>query len=154
MFIIEQLALAEPGALDTKGIEVSISTVWYTFILATLAPLIVGLITKRFVESRTKTLLLVAVTVLIQVLTELGSTFNLWEFLTKAFMAFVLAVGIHYQFLKKAGITSQDGAVNKFLPDIGIGHDYGGDDLLPDPELIRKTNEANGITAEDYPSEK
>lgn len=153
MNIATQALLAAPdNALDPSGIEVSISTVWYTFILATLAPLIVGLITKRFVESRTKTLLLVGVTVLIQVLTELGQTFNLWEFLTKVVMAFVLSVGIHYQLLKPAGITSPDGVVNKILPDVGVGVDYGGTDELPDPEAIRRENEKNGITEDDYPA--
>lgn len=151
MQLIEQLALASGDALDTKGIEVSISTVWFTFLLATIAPLVVGLITKRFVESRTKTLLLVGVTVLIQVLTELGQTFNLWEFLTKVVMAFILSVGIHYQILKPTGITSTDGLVKKVLPDVGIGKDYAGTDELPDPELIRIENERNGINEDDYP---
>lgn len=151
MFLVQQLALADSGVLDTKGIDVSISTVWYTFILATLAPLIVGLITKRFVESKTKTILLIFVTVIIQILTELGSTFNLWEFLTKLVMAFILSVGIHYQILKPTGITSVDGFVNNILPDKGIGADYGGNDLLPDPDLIKAENERLGITDEDYP---
>lgn len=137
-----------------NNINITLSGLWFTFLLSTLGPLIVGVITKKFVEGKTKMYLLALVTVILQTLTLLGQSFNLGEFLTKVVMAFILSVGIHYQILRPAGITSPDGLVNKVLPDVGLGTSYEGTDLLPDPNLIAAENAKKGITDADYPHEK
>lgn len=136
-----------------NSVNITLSGVWFTFILAAAGPIITGFVTKRFADSTTKTYVLIGVTVVLQSLTELGQAFNLGELLTKIFIAFFIAVGLHYQLLKPAGITGSQGIVNKILPDAGIGGNYPntelpeaeggpGDDTYTGPDLSDPANPA------------
>lgn len=139
-----------------NNVNITLSGVWFTFLLAVAGPMVTGFVTKRFADSSTKTMVLIVVTVILQTLTEIGQSFNLGELLTKVFMAFFIAVGLHYQLLKPLGVTGSQGVVNKILPDAGIGGNYPnaelptpeggpGDDTYTGPDLSEPENPANPL---------
>jgi hypothetical protein len=143
--------------IDLLGnFAVTLPDVWLTFILSVAAPMIAGLVTKRFADSATKRNVLILIVVLTSVLQELGGTFQLGEFAVKAFMGFFLAAGLHYQLLKPVGVTGTQGVITKILPDAGIGKNYPnaelpepkggpGDDTYVGPDLSDPENPASAI---------
>ncbi len=130
MILLEQVTLAAQDVVGADpGIKVTLGTVWFTFLISVVSPMVTGVITKRFADSQTKTVVLLFVTTLFTVLAQVGDGFELVPFLTQLVIAFFTAVGLHYQLLKPTGITGSQGFVNKVLPDFGVGKSYISADL-------------------------
>lgn len=99
---------------------IAIPIEWYELLLATILPAVVALVQSRYASSRWGALLLVGLTVLTAVLTELGSTFDLGDAAEKFVIMFIIAVTAHYGVLRPAGITGKQGAISQAVPG-GLG---------------------------------
>lgn len=78
-----------------------------------ILPLVVGLVTTRLTDSGVKAMLLAGLSVVINLLTELGSalqrdeTYNLGNALVLGVTTFMFAVGSHYGFWKPTHATEK-----------------------------------------------
>jgi len=88
------------------------------FILPVLLPLAVGLVTKYTTSSSLKALLLLALSVITALLTEMLSafqngveSFDLGLALLQAIVTFVIGVGFHFGLLKPTGLTDKAQAI-------------------------------------------
>lgn len=87
-------------------------------------PILTGLVTKRLASSGLKALILVLLSVvsgLLQQLILADGRFETGDFLTSAFVQFLMAVGIHMGFLKPLDITGTNGIVQMKTADKGLG---------------------------------
>jgi hypothetical protein len=96
------------------------------FILPVLLPLLVGLVTKYSTSSRAKAILLLALSIITALLTNIlaaqqsgQAEFDLGLALLTAFVTFVFGVGVHLGLLKPVGATEavqSTGNHDKVLP--------------------------------------
>lgn len=113
-------------------------------LVSTVLPLLVGLVTKVTTDSGTKAILLAALAMVTQLLTELGdalqhgTTYNLGTALVLGLAGFLIAVGIHYGFWKPTGVTAKAQAA--LVHDTGLppadrvpGPDHRGEPGAPSP---------------------
>jgi hypothetical protein len=117
-------SLAVPVA-STPHILVTISDLWLTFIIGTVLPAVVALVTKRFADGTVKAGVLVLLSVLFGTLVQIqasGGTFDLVETLVAVFMTFVTAAASHFALLKPVGVTGSEGAIARSVPG-GLGSD-------------------------------
>jgi hypothetical protein len=126
-YIFASLLLFAPaaGAQDgtPPGGVVTVPDLWLTFLVASVLPILVGILKARFANSRVGALLLLFLSVISGWLTSLSATGGSFEPKTAAvsiLMTFVTATGMHYGFLKPAGVTGDNGIVEKVVPK-GIG---------------------------------
>ena len=83
------------------------------FILATVLPLLVGLVTSRVTSGGTKAVLLAGLSVVSALLTEAvsawdaGAAYDLGQGLISALPVFVTAVAMHYGIWKPTGLSSR-----------------------------------------------
>lgn len=115
-------AFAPVAAADgtPPGGVVTIPDLWLTFLVASVLPIVVGLIKSRYSSSRLGALLLLFFSVISGWLTSLSATDGTFEVktaFTSIFISFVTAAGFHYGFLKPTGTTE---AVVKAVPG-GVG---------------------------------
>lgn len=106
---------------------VTIDEFWLTFLVGTVLPMVVALVTNRWASSTLKALVLIVLSVVTGWLTSLqatGGTFELEAAVTSMFVAFITAVGMHFGLLQSRvlGLTGRDGAIAKGIPG-GIGGD-------------------------------
>lgn len=116
------LAASEPNTAPSPGV-ITIPDLYLTFLVATLLPVLVGLVRSRYGSSRLGAMLLLFFSVVSGWLTSLYSTGGDFEPKTafvSIVMSFITATGAHYGFLKPSGITGRDGAVERAVPG-GVG---------------------------------
>lgn len=106
-----------------NNVHITIAEVWFSGLISLFLPVIVAFITKRYADSNAKTATLAVLSAISAALIQLGNSFSLSEFLTALVFIFFTSVGIHYQVLKKVGITGADGAAANLpgIADKGIG---------------------------------
>lgn len=84
-----------------------------SLLVGTVLPILVGLVTTKVTSSRTKAILLAALSAVSGFLTELidvtqrGDVFQVDQALLTWMMTFVVAVAIHYGFWKPTGVTEK-----------------------------------------------
>lgn len=118
-------ALHGPVTATIPAYLVTIPDLWLTFVIGTVLPMIVALVTNRFADSAVKAGVLVLLSVIGGALAQIqaaGGRFDLVETLTAVFMTFVTAVGLHFGLLKVVGLTGSGGAIARKVPG-GIGRD-------------------------------
>jgi uncharacterized membrane protein len=102
-------------------VEVDVN--WLNIAGSVVLPILTGLVTKRLASSGLKALVLVILSVisgLIQQLVLADGRFETEDFLTSAFVQFLMAVGIHYGLTKPLGVTGTNGVVQQSVPG-GVG---------------------------------
>jgi hypothetical protein len=117
-------SLAVPGQVASP-LLVTIPDLWLTFIIGTVLPAVVALVTSRFADSAVKAGVLVLLSVVGGVLVQIqasGGTFDLVETLVAVFMTFVTAAASHFALLKPVGVTGSEGAIARSVPG-GLGSD-------------------------------
>lgn len=83
------------------------------FVLPVLLPLLVGLVTTRVTSPNRKSVLLLALSVITALVTELinavsaGDPYNLGMGLFMAFVTFVSGVALHYGLFKPTGVSEK-----------------------------------------------
>lgn len=106
---------------------ITIPAEWWTLILATILPALVALIRSRWGSSQLGSLLLLGLSVLGAVATEVivdstGAASFSWADVGKRFvLLFVVAVAAHFGLLKPAGVTGSDGVIARAVPG-GLGN--------------------------------
>jgi hypothetical protein len=94
-----------------------------TLVVGSALPSLTALVTNRFATSTMKTAILAALSLLTaageQAVTD-GGDFDVAHFLAVALVQFILAVAVHYQVTKPAGLTGGNGAIARAIPG-GIG---------------------------------
>lgn len=111
------------AAVDQSNIVVTIDEYWLTFLVSTILPMAVALVTQRLASGTVKSLTLVVLSLLTGWLTSLyatDGTFELKAAVVGFFVSFVTAVGSHFGLLAPAGITGKNGAIAVSAP-AGIG---------------------------------
>lgn len=111
---------APPGDLS-----VTIPDLWLAFIVGTVLPAVVALVTKRFAGGAVKAVVLVVLSVLGGWLVQLqatGGTFAVKDTLVSVFMTLVTAVAAHFGLLKPLNVTGAQGVIARAVP-AGIGGD-------------------------------
>ena len=107
------------GVLPTDGGEL-ILYIALGFVL----PSLVALVTKRLASGQVKSVVLIALSVIGSVLTELVQTglddFSWKTTLSRAVTLFYIAVGTHFGILKGA-VTGANGRLAQVVPERGIG---------------------------------
>lgn len=96
---------------------------WLTFVVATVLPALVALVTSKLSSSAFKGLALAALSAAAGVVTSLqlsGGVFEWQTALTSFFITFVTATAVHYGLLKPVGVTGSNGAVANSVPG-GLG---------------------------------
>ena len=109
---------------------IEIPDYWLTFVIATVLPALVALITKKCRSSAFKGVLLAAVSAVAGVATSVqvaGGELEWKTALTSAIITFVTATATHYGLLKPTGVTGTDGAIATAVPG-GLGQE------VPNPE--------------------
>lgn len=80
-------------------------------------PIVVGLVTTRVTHSGTKAILLAALSVIINIVTELGDTladgtaYDLGTALVAGLFTFLIGVGLHFGLYKPAGVSDRVQAI-------------------------------------------
>ena len=93
--------------------DLNIWQVVQLFVLPVLLPLLVGLVTTRVTHSGIKAVLLLGLSVITALITEMlasqvaGTSYNLGMGLLTAFITFVFGVGVHTGLLKPTGATEK-----------------------------------------------
>jgi hypothetical protein len=128
---VTTLAGARPAA---SQILVYVPDLWLTFIIGTVLPAVVALVTKRFADSVVKASVLVLLSVVAGALLQIqksGGEFDLVETLVSVFMTFITAVSMHFGLLKAVKLTGSEGRIARAVPG-GLGSDSRSE--LPAPE--------------------
>lgn len=109
--------------VDSVKHVVVIEEFWLTFIISTLLPMVVALVTKRFANPNVKALTLAALSIVTGIFTVAaanGGQIELKDSIVGFFVSFVTAVGLHFGLLAPTGITGAHGAIaRKFSSGIG-----------------------------------
>lgn len=99
---------------------------WWTLLLGTVLPAVVALVKSRWSSGRVGALVLLGLTVLTAVASEIivdatgAATFS-WQDVAERFvLLFVVAVAFHFGLLKPTGITGSQGVIAEKVP-AGIG---------------------------------
>ena len=98
---------------------VEVPDYWLTFLVATVLPALVALVSKRYATASFKGVLLAALSAVTGVLTSVqmtGGELDLKVAFTNFIVAFVTAVTVHYGLLKPTGVTGSDGAIAENVP--------------------------------------
>lgn len=102
---------------------VTIDEYWLTFLLSTVLPTLVAVVTAKVASSGVKALVLIVLNLITGTLTSLyatGGELELKAAVIGFFVSFVTAVSAHYGFLKPAGVTGSEGAIQRSIP-AGLG---------------------------------
>jgi hypothetical protein len=118
-------AAVEEGGTPPGGL-ITIPDLWLTFLVATILPIVTGLVKQRYSSSSVGAYILLLLSVISGWLTSLYATGGVFEIKTAAtaiFISFVTAYGAHAGFLKNVGMTGDEGVVLRKVSG-GIGkHD-------------------------------
>lgn len=101
----------------------TIDEFWLTFLVATVLPALVALVSSRVASSSVKGVLLALLSAVAGWLTSLqltGGAFEVEAALSSVFVTFITAVSVHYGLLKPAGVTGSSGAIQRAVPG-GVG---------------------------------
>lgn len=116
LFVLLQGSAAyavDEGGTPPGGL-VTIPDLWLTFLVATLIPILVGLVKARYSSTKVGSYLLLGLSVISGFLTSLYATGGVFELKTAAVsvvISFVTAYGAHKGFLSNVGVTGDDGVV-------------------------------------------
>src|SRR5690348_3521771 len=100
-----------------------ISNYWLTFVVGTILPAVVALVTQRCTSSAVKAVVLAALSAVAGVVTsvqEANGQFDWKSALSLFIVTFVTATAVHFGLLKPAGVTGTDGAIASAVPG-GVG---------------------------------
>lgn len=100
-----------------------ISDYWLTFVVGTILPAAVALVTQRCTSSAVKAAVLAALSAIAGVATsvqEANGHFEWKSALSLFIVTFVTATAVHFGLLKPAGVTGTNGAIATALPG-GVG---------------------------------
>lgn len=111
-----------------------ISDYWLTFVLGTVLPALVALVTQRCASSGLKAIVLALLAAVGGVATSIqmdGGNFDWKVALTSFIVMFVTATATHFGLLKPTGVTGTDGLIASAVPG-GVGEPV----AKPDPDSL------------------